>query len=80
MQPSDVSIVLLYEPTNGHAVPIARANDPALVVAVAKSAITDASARAARLYKANPIVGKVERLEVKRLREVLSLLVPASAH
>jgi hypothetical protein len=76
MQPSDVSIVLLYEPTSGRPVPIARASDPALIVAVAKSAISDASARASRLYRANPIVGKVERAEVKRLKEVLALLVP----
>jgi hypothetical protein len=73
-----VTLILVYEPDHSEQgpVPIARVNDPVLSLAAARSAIAAAEARAATFSGTDCLLAEVEMAEARRLREVLSLLIP----
>jgi len=70
--------MLVYEPPTSHQgpVPLARIDNPNLALIVARSAISEAEARAARLSDADEFLGELERAEADRLRLVLTALLP----
>ena len=74
----NLAVVLLYEPVSAQRkpVPIARVLDPELMLLVAQCAISEAEARAAEFERADEFLGEAERAEVRRLRNVLALLIP----
>ena len=76
MKNKDLALVLVYEPptAKGRPVRIDRITDQTLMVRAARSALSEAQAKADALDRADELLGEVERAEVKRLREVLSLL------
>ncbi len=78
MKNKDLALVLVYEPptAKGRPVPIARITDQTLMVRAARSALGEAQAKANALARADELLGEVERAEVKRLQEVLILLIP----
>jgi hypothetical protein len=75
---SSITLMLIYEPATSQQgpVPLARVDDQNLAVMVARSAIAAAEARAQTLSNADAYLGEVELAEVRRLREVLALLIP----
>lgn len=75
-----VAILLIYEPTpgKGQPIPLARlAGNTELLSVVAKTALSQAEARADHLSKSDSLLGEVEKVEVTRLRALLSILIPA---
>jgi hypothetical protein len=73
-----VALLLVYEPstTNRNLVPLARLTNPFLAIQAAKIAVSEAQIRADTLAKSDALLAEVERAEVARLRQVLSILVP----
>jgi hypothetical protein len=73
-----VSLLLVYEPpsTKRGPVSLARVSDQRLTLEVARTALVEAQVRADQLADADEILGEVEQAEVKRLRQVLSILLP----
>ena len=71
-----VSLLLVYEPTGGRPLTVARVEDRRLLLDAAQLAIIAAEQRAEELAAADCLLGEVERAEAGRLRKVLSLLVP----
>jgi hypothetical protein len=73
-----ITVMLVYEPATSHQgpVPLARIDNPKLALLVARSAISEVEARAARLSDADEFLGEVERAEANRLRLVLTALIP----
>jgi len=57
-----ITIMLVYEPATSHQgpVPLARIDNPKLALIVARSAISEAEARAERLSDADEFLGEVE--------------------
>lgn len=73
---SNVSIRLVYEPTGGTPLTVARVAEPKLLRDVAAAAIEDAEDKARQIAAADGVLGTMELEEVSRLRRVLALLVP----
>jgi len=73
--------MLVYEPPGSRRgpVPLVRLEDPELALLVADSAIAAADARASELSGADEFLGEFERLEARRLRRTLRLLIPRLA-
>ena len=71
-----VSLLLVYEPTGGRPLTIARVEDRRMLLDAAQRAIIAAEQRAEELAAADCVLGEVERAEAVRLRKVLSLFVP----
>ena len=71
-----VSLLLVYEPSGGRPLTVARVADPRMLVDAAHMAILAAEQRAAELAEADRVLGEVERAEAGRLRKVLTLLIP----
>jgi hypothetical protein len=73
-----ITIMLVYEPETSEQgpVPIARIVDRDLAVMVARSAVAQAQARAAQVFRADEFLGEVEQAEARRLRDVLMLFIP----
>jgi hypothetical protein len=78
MRGQSISLILVYEPNESlqGPIPIARISDPVLSLAAARSAIAAAEARAADFSRMDGLLAEVEMAEARRLREVLSLLIP----
>jgi len=78
MRKGNVALMLVYEPasTDVEPVPLVRVCDNTLAVAVAESAIREAEARVREITLRDEFLGEIEQTEVRRLRELLSLLVP----
>lgn len=71
-----LTVFLVYEPTGGSPVTVARVGSRGLLIHVAKAAITEAQARAELFTEADQVLGDVEREEAIRLERVLKMLVP----
>ena len=73
-----VALVLLYEPAAARQrpVPLARVIDGRLAADVARRAVAEADARAESIAQADSVLGKVERAEAQRLRDVLAAVLP----
>ena len=78
MRTGRVTLVLLYEPDTARQkpVPLARVVDSRLASDVARRAIRDADIRADVLAKTDTLLGRMERAEANRLREVLAAILP----
>ena len=78
MRQGHVVLMLIYEPASADAepVPLARISHMQLAAMVAESAVSAAEARARKLSDVDEILGAIETTEVRRLRELLRLLVP----
>jgi hypothetical protein len=78
MKTGRIVLVLLYEPaTVQHKpVPLARVVDQRLASNVARRAILEAEIRADTLAKTDALLGRMERAEANRLKEVLAALLP----
>jgi len=75
----NISLMLVYEPSSADSgpVPLVRVrNNAGLARAIAESGISEAEARARELSSQDEVLGEIEMAEVRRLREVLILLVP----
>ncbi len=72
----NVSLLLVYEPTGGRPLTVARVDDRAMLRDAAQLAISAADKRAEDLAAADRVLGELERAEAARLRKVLGLLVP----
>jgi hypothetical protein len=70
--------MLVYEPlTPLHGpIPLARIDNPGLALMIARSALSEADSKAARLAHADEFLGYLERAEADRLRLVLTTLIP----
>jgi hypothetical protein len=78
MTSGNVALVLIYEPASakGRPVPLVRIDDPELAARAAQSAIRQAEVQAAAIADADEFLGEVEQAEVRRLRDVLAILIP----
>lgn len=78
MRTGRIALVLLYEPDTARQkpVPLARVVDIRLASDVARRAIRDADSRADVLAKTDTLLGRIERAEANRLREVLAAILP----
>jgi hypothetical protein len=78
MNSGRIALVLLYEPDTARHKPVALARvvDPRLVSDVARRAILDADIRADALAESDAVLGRMERAEANRLREVLAAALP----
>jgi hypothetical protein len=74
--PGIVSLLLVYEPSGGRPLTVARVEDSRMLVDAALVAILAAEQRAAELATADSLLGELERAEAGRLRTVLGLLIP----
>jgi hypothetical protein len=79
MDAGRVAILLVYEPHSAKEapVPIVRLTSQHEILSVARAAIVSAEARAVRLSRADEIIGQIEKVEVDRLRQLLTLLIPS---
>jgi hypothetical protein len=75
---AQIALMLVYEPdsADGGPVPLARVSDGQLIAAVAEAAVSAAEERAQKISRRDEFLGEIERAEVRRLRELLSLLLP----
>ena len=73
-----LALVLLYEPATARQkpVPLARVVDVRLAADVARRAVAEADARAESIAQSDAVLGKVERAEAQRLRDVLAAVLP----
>jgi hypothetical protein len=71
-----LAVFLVYEPTRGSPVTVARVVSRGLLMHVAEVAITEAQARAELFREADNALGEVECKEAARLERALKLLVP----
>lgn len=78
MHHGNVVLMLVYEPAFAASgpVPIARVSNDVLAAAVAESAVAEAEVRAREIATRDEFLGEIEQADVRRLRELLSLLVP----
>ena len=78
MHTGKIVLMLVYEPASADAgpVPLVRVSDHALAIAVAESAISEAEARVREICRRDEFLGEIEQTEVRRLRELLTLIVP----
>lgn len=78
MQNGRIVVMLVYEPVSVDAgpVPLIRVFDDALAVAVAESAVFEAETHAREIAHADELLGEIEQIDVRRLRELFSLVVP----
>ena len=72
----NVSLLLVYEPSGGRPLTVARIEDRRMLLDAAQLAIVAAERRAEDLAAADSVLGEVEWAEAGRLRKVLCLLVP----
>jgi hypothetical protein len=78
MRKANVVLMLVYEPDSPDAgpVPLIRVCDKPLILAAAEAALSAAEGRAREISLRDEFLGEIERAEVCRVRELLSLLVP----
>ena len=78
MRNGRIVVMLMYEPVSDDArpVPLVRISDDALAVAVAESAVFEAEMRARETAHADELLGEIEQIDVRRLRELFSLVLP----
>jgi hypothetical protein len=69
-------ILLVYEARGKRPVALARVDNTSILLGAAEAAICESEARAALLAETDTVLGEVEREEVKRLTNVLHLLLP----
>jgi hypothetical protein len=74
-----MALLLVYEPATAEkgTMLVARVKNPRLVVDAARAALEEAQARAGVLLGIDGPLAEIELAEVDRLREVLSILIPA---
>jgi hypothetical protein len=75
MRPSDLAVVLVYEPDTprSHPVAIARVGDARLVAKVAAAAVTEAEQQAKLLSATDAGLGRIQSAEARRLGELLGV-------
>jgi hypothetical protein len=73
---TNVSVLLVYEPDGRRPLVVARLDRRSVLVEFARTAISDAQARAMLLAGADRVLGDVQREEANRLLRVLSLFLP----
>ena len=72
----NVSLLLVYEVPGGRPLTVARVDNSSLLLDAAQTAILQAEQRADALSEADEVLGRIERSEANRLRQVLALLIP----
>jgi hypothetical protein len=72
----NVMLAILYAPEGQRPLSIARVNDRTLLAAAAAKAICEAEATAGELMEDDPTLGALQFEEAKKLRRVLSILLP----
>jgi hypothetical protein len=70
-----LSLAILYTPATGKPLRIANIANQALLLAAATSAIAEAEFRAEQVGLADRELGRVERAEADRLKNILGLLL-----
>ena len=77
MPQNRISVLIVFESGEcKKTVPLARVADPNLTSAAATLAIRQAAARAAEVARADHALGVIEQAEARRLRDVLTALLP----
>jgi hypothetical protein len=73
-----VVLMLVYEPETPVVapVPLVRVSDSHLIIAAAQAAVNAAEMRARELALRDEFLGEIEQAEVRRVQELLCLLVP----
>ncbi len=69
-------LAILYRPELGNAVALAAVNDRRLLAATAEKAIEESELAAKALADSDAVLGEMQRLEAKRLRELLHTVLP----
>ncbi len=72
-------LTIVYRPAGGDAVPLAAITDRPLLAAVAEKAIHESETAARALAEADAFLGEMQRLEARRLRDLLGSVLPELA-
>jgi hypothetical protein len=73
-------LVITYRPARGSLVPLAAITDRHLLAAAAEQAIRDSEIAAAAMAEGNDLIlAEMQRLEARRLRDLLGTVLPELA-
>ena len=72
-----VELAIVYRPSDGRAVSVAKIQDADLLVAAAQAAVREAHARAAFLSETDGVLGSIQAEEAEKLHRTLAVLIPA---
>lgn len=76
----NVMLAILYAPEGQKPLSVARVYDRELLAAAAEKAVREAEATAHEIMENDPTLGSLQVEEVKKLRRVLRLLLPAGVN
>ena len=69
-------LTITYRPPGGDPVPLVAISDPRLTAVVAGRAIRESERFADALAESDPILGEMQRLETRRLKDLLGAVLP----
>ena len=72
-----VSLIIVFQEPGKRPLSVATINDPALLQQAARIALQEAEQRVATAE--NPVIARLQKAEVQRLRTALEILVPGLA-
>ena len=72
-----VELAIVYRPSDGRAVSVAKIKDADLLVAAAQAAVREAHDQAAVLSETDGVLSSIQAEEAEKLYRTLAVLIPA---
>ena len=72
-----VELAIVYRPSDGRAVSVAKIKDADLLVAAARAAVREAHDQAAILSETDGVLSSIQAEEADKLQRTLAVLIPA---